>query len=951
MFGQGNPSLLLIVGIALLACAAAPTRAALIPADSKCVRSLDGVWRFKLEQSLTDIEGRAKQWGIREPIRTPATFETFYAPDFAETADWHDLAVPGNWEMAGFSPATYNEPDNSSGFYRRWIDIPADWKGRLVRLSFDAVQNGAEIWLNGKPVRVSEPAWGRENYHEGGWNAWQADLTPAAKFGEKNLLALRVTKNTKSSNLDSGDYYFLGGVHRTVTLFSVPRTHIQDITVRTKLLDGGKAEVRVIALVSGGEGSVSMRLGNSKPIVGAVGPDGKVELVRIVSKPRLWSAEHPNLYPLTVELTDSRGTAIEKVARKIGIREVSIKNGVLLVNGVPVKLAGVCRHDVYLSMGTAVNENVWRKDLELMRRANVNSVRTSHYPYGSRFYDLCDEMGFYVIDELPYCWCDTNDPELLPAFLQRARETIARDKNHPCVIIWGIGNENKSGMNLQPTADLVKELDRTRPCLVSCKKADEYGTDFDDEHYTAPAVIERSGRDAARRAKWPMIYTENPNVWDARMGPESPTGQPDFGCLDLWAQVLLRTWEANWKYDTIPGTFLWEWQDRAVCDKCPTKLYHFDPATGVNYFKTKGVVDGWRHPRPEYYHLKMIYSPIKIEPDVDFTSKPGSVVLGVTNRYSFTDLSELDANWKLLQRGKAVLSGTAHLKLAPRTSGRIELKLPEDWHTHAPEALRVDFDHPRGWNVVSHQARLALENPPALSKTLPESLKLPSLNLVHNETVGDKQWWRKITRYRASLINVKTDPTGDENLRAIRSLDADIVLDNAPSEVVGHVRAEYAEDLFKYRIEWSGKKADIQELGWAFEMPAKYDRFSWERKALWTVYPDDHIGRPKGTALPDSANVHLTNITRPDAFDFCSTKYDCWWASLIDAQDHGLRVYFDPEQQHHCRGGFGEDGAYRLVVNKQCSPPRDISTHTVEDLYLELKPGDAVEGEFHIVSQ
>ena len=438
------------------------------------------------------------------------------------------------------------------------------------------------------------------------------------------------------------------------------------------------------------------------------------------------------------------------------------------------------------------------------------------------------------------------------------------------------------------------------------------------------------------------------HIPDVRLGA-------DFGCLDLWAAVLQRTWDEVWKYDTIPGSFVWDWQDRAVCDKSPVKLYEFDPATGANYFKVKGLVDGWRNPRPDYYHLKMVYAPIKVSPEVRLTAD--SAILKIDNRYSFTDLAELKANWRLLRGGETVKSGAARLKLAPRTKGEVELQLGDA--IKSADALRIDFDHADGRNIVSHEFRLSPAPSgqiPPMSLQLSEGLKFPRFNLVTNETKGDPERWRKITRYRGSLINVKTDPAGNEDLngrllRDIRSMEADIFLEKAPSEVVGHVKAEYADGKFSYRIDWTGEKADIQELGWSFEMPHAFDRFSWKRRALWSVYPDTHIGRPTGTALPDSANVHYTNISRPDAFDFNSTKYHCDWASLTDASEHGLRIEFAPEQRHHARGGFGEKGAYRLIVNKQCSPPRDISSGTVPDFYLVLTEGKSIEGSFYVGSQ
>lgn len=911
-----------------------------IPADVGYSISLDGNWRFKLEQCLPDENTEV---GTR-PIKTPATFDPFFKPDYREDSNWHDFAVPGNWEMAGYSPATHVQPDNAIGQFRKVFRVPAEWAGRTVKLNFDGVTAGAEIWLNGKPVNVTEPSWGRANYHESAWTAWQADLTSAVKFGQENLLALRITKNTRSMELDSGGgYFYLGGISRPVTLFSVPKSHIEDFTVQTRLLDAGKAEVRVIVQASGAQQSASMRLGD-QPAVSVPVKDGRAELIQIIAKPRLWSAEYPNLYPLSIYLKGTNGTVLEKITRRVGIREISIKNGILLVNGKPVKLTGICGHDLDPEHGHVMSDKLWRKDLALMKAANINAIRTAHYPFDTHFYDLCDELGFYVADELPYCTVDTGIKEMEPAFLQRTRESLARDKNHACVIIWALGNENFAngsrygyGCNEQSALDLVKSIDRTRPNLVSWKKADLYGSDFDDLHYTNQGNILKAAKDRVRRAKWPHIYLENPNVWDVRFGA-------DYGSLDLWAEVMRRTWDVIWKYDGITGSFLWEWQDRAVADKCPVKLQSYDPVTRLQYARLKGIVDARRHLRPEYYHVKMVYSPIKVASEI--TRSTSSVGLKIENHYTFTDLSRLKTDWQLIRGGKVLDRGTARLELAPLTNGAVTLALPAGILAKA-DALRVDFDHPNGWNVVSYQFALAEPKPlPAMNARLPDGLAFPQFNLVVSE--GEKL--RKSGRSRGHLTNVKEEPAG-KLLGDARSMEADVVLDKDPSKVVGHVKATFDGGEFGYRIDWTGPKSDIQELGWIFEMPKSFDHFSWKRQALWSVYPETHIGRPSGTALPDTADVRLTDVTRPDAFDFNSTKYRCDWASLTNASGHGLRVEFPADNRHQVRGGFGSSGAYQLVVNKQSSPPRDLSSDVVPDFYLDLAHGDHVEGAFRVGSE
>jgi beta-galactosidase len=945
------------VGLLMLACMCSAYAATPIPADGQFSVSLNGQWRFKLEQE----NGKSKRpasYGEKYPLELPATFEPFYQTNYVEKASWHDLKVPGNWEMAGYSPATYYRPDNASGFYRKRFVVPASWQGRLVKVNFDGVQNGAEVWLNGQPVKVSEPSWDRPNYHESGWTAWQADLTPLVKFGQENLLALRVSKNTKSVDLDTGDYFILGGVYRPVTLFSVPQTHIEDFSVRTHLLDDGRAEVETLVTVTGQapeQTKVSVRLEGEKDLSGTVDAHGHVELRQIVSHPRFWSAEFPNLYAMGIALEDSAGHFTQRLSRQIGIREVTVTNGLLLVNGTRVKLTGICRHDVSATEGTAVGEELWTKDLKLMKAANINAIRCSHYPYGSGFYDLCDKMGFYVLDELPYCWVappmatgnyPAQDPALAPAFAQRARETINRDKNHPSVILWGIGNENwlKNTPNLRLATDLAKELDPTRPRLVSCSPAEKFNVEMDDSHYPTMQMMRDDINDTKRRAKWPKMYSEHPNVYDVRRGA-------DYGSLDLWTAVMTRTWALIWDCDSIPGSFLWEWQDRAVADKCKTKLYDFDPATGVSYVKNKGLVDGWRNPRPDYYAVKMEYSPIKVGRVADMTSTPGSAVLSITNRYSFMDLHALDTKWRLLRNGISLADGAVDLKLAPLSSGKIEIPLPAQAMRKCPDTLRIEFNDPRGWDIVTCQFELVKAEPLSIKGTpLPKGLPFPRLNLVAEAKTFGPNKHLPTERFNSSLRSLKVEPGESRSLALgdLKSMEADILLQTDPPELVGHVRAQFANGVFSYHLDWTGPNTWIQELGWTFEMPSAYNRFSWKKQSVWSYYPDTHIGRPVGTAMPDSANAHVTKVERPDAFDFNSSKYNCYWASLTDASGSGLAIQLAPEARYAVRGGFGGDGSYTLVVNKQASPPRE--NDIVSDYYLQLKKGDTMEGSFIVGS-
>jgi hypothetical protein len=523
--------------------------------------------------------------------------------------------------------------------------------------------------------------------------------------------------------------------------------------------------------------------------------------------------------------------------------------------------------------------------------------------------------------------------------------------------MWNVGNENKIGQNNVKSANLTEELDPSRPRLICSCEAGDHGahTDFDDRHYVTIATIQKDEA-SPRRAKWPEIYTENPNVWDVRNGP-------DFGSLDLWWMVIDRTWQEIWKDEHVCGTFLWEWADRAVADKNPDKRYYWYPETGINLVKTKGIVDPFRNPRPDYYHCKMAQTPIAVAKNADFSSD--SATLDVTNRYSFTDLGELSANWHLTKAGEEIAKGTAKLTLAPRSHGKVRLALPAD-KLVAADTLRVDFDHPaqgqgfaEGWNVVTYQFPLKPIEIAAPKVVAAKKLNFPRFNLLEGKVVRDEMTWKHLASHSGTLANITVTRAGGENakidatallatpMKDVRSLDADVLLD-PEKPAVARLHADFDGSQLKYQVKWSGAKADLYEIGWEFSLPKGIDHFSWSRKAVWSYYPPGHIGRPTGTATPDSAGAQLTRADRTDAFDFNSTKFDCDWASLTDTSSHGLLVQFDSSERQHVRGGLSDGGACSLIVNRVYSPPSDISSPVVPDLYTHAKPGDQFSGSFRI---
>lgn len=629
----------------------------------------------------------------------------FYKPGF-EVSSWKTIRVPGNWELQGFAEPRYAlELEDGLGLYRRTFRVPEAWSDdRRVILRFEGVAYGFEAWVNGAKVGVSSAS---------AYNPHAFDITDSLKADADNVLAVRVTTRPRGYEFDVNDDWALSGIFRDVTLFSVPTTHVQDLTTRTRLVEGGAAEFSVSAQLSRTEGELRGKL---------FAPDGglvsefdlprqgrRADAVVRVAKPQLWTAENPALYRLRVSLS-AKGQTLHTFEEQIGLREISIVDGVLRLNGRPIKLRGVNHHDIGPETGRAITEQEMRRDLELMKKGNINFVRTSHYPPTPRFIELCDELGLYVMCEVSISSKGRehlDDPAYRENILARVEPTITRDKNRPSVVVWSIGNENPVSDVEMEAGRLAKELDPTRPiCLpkIGSYFAENYEripehVDIYAPHYPNNARL----RDFARKLKRPVILTEYAHA------------------LGLGTERLHDQWEILQATPTFAGGSVWMFQDQGILRKAetpPDRLAWTDRVwvDEHRYFDTlgnfgaDGIVYSDRTPQTDYWEMRKVYSPVQIA-ESDAPVKPGQqeIALTVENRHDFRALTGMKLAWSLrrngadVQRGEMPLNAAAREKETVRVAADIPANAAGDVLT-----LEVCCLDEKGSHVTERSVRLDL---------------------------------------------------------------------------------------------------------------------------------------------------------------------------------------------------------------------------------------------------
>jgi len=636
-------------------------------------RSLNGQWAFDL---------------VPTPEDAPADFAE---PGF-DASDWDDIEVPINWQAAGYGGPHYTNviypfpvdpphvpTDNPTGCYRQTFHVDEDWDGRQIRLHFEGVDSAFHLWVNGERV----------GYSEGARLPAEFDVSDYVEPGE-NTVAVRVYKWTNGSYLEDQDMWWLSGIFREVYAYTVPETHVADIDVRTELdddyvdadlstavdvtNDGTYAETRIVtATLKGPDGAVIAELEDTVHV--NPGETETVSLDTTVTDPAKWTAETPTCYDLAIELS-ADGDEMEVVHETVGFREVEMADGQFLVNGEAVTIRGVNRHDFHTDRGRHVPVDAMREDIELMKRHNINAVRTAHYPNDSRFYDLCDEYGLYVIDETDIECHGLEEADETPhlsdaaeweaTYVDRMVRMVERDKNHPSVVIWSLGNESDFGENHVAMAEDTRERDPTRPI-----------------HYEPDTDQEVSDIVGPMYPLWEQL-----EEWVAEDGYEHPVIMCEYAhAMGNGPGSLNEYWELIYEHDRLQGGFVWDWLDQGLRQTTADGEEWFayggdfgDEPNDAN-FNINGLVFPDRTPSPGLTEYKKVIEPV--------TLSAGKLAAGevvVQNRYDFRDLDHLAADWRVEVDGELVESGT--LSLPDLAAGESEsVTVPVGDVTHDGESL------------------------------------------------------------------------------------------------------------------------------------------------------------------------------------------------------------------------------------------------------------------------
>ena len=686
-------------------------------ANSPYFLLLNGIWNFYYVDAYKNLPV-----GIEQPGANIA---------------WTDIKVPGNWEVQGHGTAIYTNhgyewkprnpqppqlPEaNPVGVYQRDFEIPAHWNGRDIYLSLDGAKSGVYVYVNGKEV----------GYSEDSKNTAEFKLNKYLKEG-KNSLVLKIFRWSTGSYLECQDFWRISGIERDVFLFSQPKNHIRDFQVVSTLDNTYKNGIFKLATAVQTESlqndlSLTYELLDAQGNTVAKGTQKNDKINQIfeaeIPNVKTWTSEHPNLYQLLITLKEGNKVT-EVIPYKVGFRRFEIKeieekaeNGkpyvCFFVNGQPIKLKGVNIHEHNPETGHYVTEELMRKDFELMKQHNINTVRLCHYPQSNKFYELCNELGLYVYDEanieshgmyynLRKGGTLGNNPEWLKPHMYRTINMYERNKNHPSIAIWSLGNEAGNGYNFYQTYLYLKKketgaLGMNRP--VNYERALwEWNTDMYVPQYPDAKWLETIGKKGSDRPVVPSEYSH-------AMGNSNG---------NISAQ-----WEAIYKYPNLQGGYIWDWVDQGLLQKDENgrEYWAYGGDFGVDMpsdgnFLCNGIIAPDRTPHPAMTEVKYAYQNVGFEA-IDLAS--GKFL--IKNRFYFTNLRKHQINYAVKANGKVIRKGKTFLDIEPQSSQEFNVNLAglqaktgteyfvNFWVTTTEPEILI----PAGHEIASEQFRLPIE--------------------------------------------------------------------------------------------------------------------------------------------------------------------------------------------------------------------------------------------------
>ena len=674
--------------------------------DSDRMMTLDGEWKFRLLLGKPILPERFDEASVVLDGMPGAADTVFYQKGF-DLSSWRGIQVPGCWEMQGFSAPTYGVVPAQTGLYKRTFTLPPNWDGGHLFVRFKGVLYSYRVWINGTEVGRWDQAY----------NAVSYEISSLVRRDESNEIAVRVDTRSPSYLLDKNDNWALSGIFRSVDLLWFPERFIEDCYVRTRIPSARHGLVEAELRFSGASTaphSVRARL---------YSPSGRLVATRSCSSdrekatlrfpvafPELWSAETPSLYTLDIELRQDAQT-VQTLRKKVGIREVSVKDGILLLNGAPIKLHGVNSHDLDPETGKTLSLESLRRDIKLWKEGNINFLRGCHYAQDERKLELCDSAGIYVACEVSFNFWRDQDTTLVDELVSRGEATVLRDRSHPSVLIWSIGNEEPIRESTVRVAQKVRALDPTRLILYPGTH-DEASlppeADLYAPHYPDLASV-RNWQPSGR----PFVATEYAHSLGLAFGSN-----------------FREIWKVMFNRPEMGGGAIWHFQDQGILRNAAlpvdrsalTADVWIDP---THYWAASiegcdGIVYADRTPQSDWYLVRDTYSPVQILERRLSPVPGGELSVRVCNQYDFLNLESVNGRWSLERNGQEVSSGPLHLSCPPHdtVSVLLPVRAPEN-----PEneiwTLSMAFTDQAGRAIYEHSLDLT---PATALQTLREEI-------------------------------------------------------------------------------------------------------------------------------------------------------------------------------------------------------------------------------------